>query len=566
MADPQFQVADPGALTATTQYQAAPTGTIFRETSLPNQQQFYKSASGQLVPIANVEQLQQLARIGTVKPGSDVFFEATGTVAPSVVTAASARQETAENLRDLQKMATTPVPTPPSPTKVEIPTYTEEKSALEKQIEIEQGFIDTELKQYQDLLAQQQARVAAQASAAIGDIQGSFAKRREQMTSLNQAVLGGRKIFEERTGRSRYAPELAMGLISDEEKRGIERLTDLDRQEQSAIAEAQAAADAKNFQLLSASMDVARQARQEKTRVALELRSQIADYDKLIAEQVKSAQADARAERELSLREDQFATSVQNTLTDNARQGLSIILEKFKGLRFEDLAGDDQNYLFGQATQAGIPLGVLAEGMNIVADEEDFRRNLEMAREERLAAGKTEQEIVADLASRYPDAGITLADTMTAAQAKLPRSRIYQQQTRLVDGTAGVVTRKPGEPTTAQPTSTELNKLLTNYPLEFKSYIKSIAGQVAYALDSSSIGQLYQQYKDFQAQYKADAAMLQAQINSPGGGQLFAELVNDPSVPREVKALLKAPSQSTVNRTPLNTLSAEDITNALRTP
>jgi len=49
-------------------------------------------------------------------------------------------------------------------------------------------------------------------------------------------------------------------------------------------------------------------------------------------------------------------------------------------------------------------------------------------------------------------------------------------------------------------TTIELNRLLTGYPADFKSYIKSIAGNVGFDLTASSIGQLYEQYNKMKSQ------------------------------------------------------------------
>lgn len=52
---------------------------------------------------------------------------------------------------------------------------------------------------------------------------------------------------------------------------------------------------------------------------------------------------------------------------------------------------------------------------------------------------------------------------------------------------------------TPPPSSKNLDKLLTNYPLEFKSYIKSIAPTVKFLLDAASIGSQYQQWKNLKS-------------------------------------------------------------------
>lgn len=54
----------------------------------------------------------------------------------------------------------------------------------------------------------------------------------------------------------------------------------------------------------------------------------------------------------------------------------------------------------------------------------------------------------------------------------------------------------PGAPGVTQPSELELNRLLTNYPTEFKSYVKSIARTATFKLDRANIGSLYSQWQE----------------------------------------------------------------------
>ena len=63
-------------------------------------------------------------------------------------------------------------------------------------------------------------------------------------------------------------------------------------------------------------------------------------------------------------------------LNDNARQTLATILEKLQGLDMEDIDTATQIQIGQLASQAGIPLDVLIEGMKVVKSEIMFDRNI----------------------------------------------------------------------------------------------------------------------------------------------------------------------------------------------
>lgn len=63
-------------------------------------------------------------------------------------------------------------------------------------------------------------------------------------------------------------------------------------------------------------------------------------------------------------------------LTDNAREVFATILDKFMGLDIEDLDPQTQQQLATLATQAGIPLNVLVEGMKVNKDQMLFENQI----------------------------------------------------------------------------------------------------------------------------------------------------------------------------------------------
>lgn len=61
-----------------------------------------------------------------------------------------------------------------------------------------------------------------------------------------------------------------------------------------------------------------------------------------------------------------------NVLSDNARQTLGTILDKFKGLDFDELTAEAQSQLLQIAAPLGIDAGLLRAGMKVAKDQQDF--------------------------------------------------------------------------------------------------------------------------------------------------------------------------------------------------
>ena len=92
------------------------------------------------------------------------------------------------------------------------------------------------------------------------------------MEMLNKATLGAKKVQGSRAGRQRYATEIQTGIISAEESAGIQRLADLDAQEQRLINEANRAASAKDFELLNMRYNAIMDIQNQKEQTLLNLR------------------------------------------------------------------------------------------------------------------------------------------------------------------------------------------------------------------------------------------------------------------------------------------------------
>jgi len=98
-------------------------------------------------------------------------------------------------------------------------------------------------------------------------------------------------------------------------------------------------------------------------------------------------------------------------------------------------------------------------------------------------------------------------DIVTTAESNWGKDHkitIQQRKWSAISGESGFIpgTLKPkyaeglARIASTQPSNDQLDDLLTNYPQDFKAYIKSIAGKTSIPLNSNSIGSLYQQYMD----------------------------------------------------------------------
>lgn len=78
-------------------------------------------------------------------------------------------------------------------------------------------------------------------------------------------------------------------------------------------------------------------------------------------------------------KEQEMLFSQAATLREDQQNVLGTIIDKFKGLDLNDLDANTQNYLAKIATQAGVPFGVLAQGLKVVKDQRLFENAIKEA-------------------------------------------------------------------------------------------------------------------------------------------------------------------------------------------
>jgi hypothetical protein len=202
--------------------------------------------------------------------------------APAVVTSSAAERKDQQNLADLSA-ATAPTTTT---------TTAAPKTGVEKQLSDLASQSQVEYDQYLSKLDQYQSKLDSTNAALMESIKASFARQRKEVEQLNKGVLGAQTQAGIRSGRNMYAPEMESFRLGEEQKRGLDRLAQVDAAEQQALAQAEAAATEKDFELLDKQMSAFRQAQADK-------REAIIDLHNITLKNEELAMAKAREEREI---------------------------------------------------------------------------------------------------------------------------------------------------------------------------------------------------------------------------------------------------------------------------
>ncbi len=148
----------------------------------------------------------------------------------------------------------------------------------------------------QSILDQLMARPAAIDLATqnqIKTIQEIMGRRRDEMQRLNQAQQGATDKLGAATGRSRYAPDIQAGIVSDTAAKGLQRVAEIDAQEQQLIGEARSQAEEKKFAALGKTYEFMQSLKKEKADALKTVKEEMAAADKLKTEKRKEYDVDA---------------------------------------------------------------------------------------------------------------------------------------------------------------------------------------------------------------------------------------------------------------------------------
>lgn len=161
---------------------------------------------------------------------------------------------------------------------------TPEAQQYKKQLDDAAKSIDTEIKYAIDRYDAIALSADKAQAALIESIKRTFEVRKAEMERTNTAALNTQQLLGARSGRQRYAPEIQSSIISNEERAGIVRMTQIEAEELRLIAAAQQAATEEDLGILNQRITQVGNLRQERNALVQEM------YEVSIKEEARAQQ------------------------------------------------------------------------------------------------------------------------------------------------------------------------------------------------------------------------------------------------------------------------------------
>lgn len=221
-----------------------------------------------------------------------------------------------------------------------------------------------EEQQFNDLLSQMRASTDAQTARTIASIQNRFETLRSQQKEINRAQQAGVQtalLTGGVTGKgsaAQYTPISSENIMAAQLNYGVQKLAELDSQEQDLIIEAQQAGESQNFKLLETKLAQVEKKREEKAKEAADLNKKIAEQNE------KARQALIQSSRDNALADlySQGVTDPTELLKAlNETGGDFTLKEVTEGLKNVAPAIDDINKILSTAASNGAPMNVIAK-------------------------------------------------------------------------------------------------------------------------------------------------------------------------------------------------------------
>jgi hypothetical protein len=177
--------------------------------------------------------------------------------------------------------------------------------------------VDQNTQMYKDLLDNRSVQLDQATELMIENIKRTFDIREQQLLAQQEATLGGLSVAGQRSGRSRYAPEVQSSIVSKQEREYVMKLAELDVQELQLIQEAINANEDKQFAILDEKIKAIDQARQDKQTLVKDLWNISLQEQKnaLDIKQDTRAQESFDIDRTFKLAEG-YAPQIWNTIKD----------------------------------------------------------------------------------------------------------------------------------------------------------------------------------------------------------------------------------------------------------
>lgn len=198
------------------------------------------------------------------------------------------------------------------------------------------------IKEVEDTLGRLQKQADAATRSLISSIKQIYGARIEKMKKVNKANLETKRVLGFRQGRSRFASDLHVDILSDEEQAGHERIATLEGSMLQAIAQAESArAEGRvaSFNNMFAKVE----------KITNDMKAEIADLHKKAVEQDKAIRDAEKAERDAQ--RDALNDALKRS--ERAAPGLLTSLDKF------DNEDDRIEFLAEFSNLTNIPIDIL---------------------------------------------------------------------------------------------------------------------------------------------------------------------------------------------------------------
>lgn len=157
--------------------------------------------------------------------------------------------------------------------------------------------LDDSLAKKTSLLDTYKEKLSTELQTTIDSIKASMAKRRDDMTRLNKAIFSGTTQAGIMAGRNRYTPELENATLAKQEQEGLDRIAEIDAQEQLLISQAKSAVENKEYDLLNQQMTSYDNIQKEKQGLLFDMYKTTIALEKEASDRLRQKEQDAIAKQ-----------------------------------------------------------------------------------------------------------------------------------------------------------------------------------------------------------------------------------------------------------------------------
>ena len=333
--------------------------------------------------------------------------------------------------------------TPPTPTQIDTTlneNKTPEQSKLEGAVQVQNDKIESLINDFQNYNVDNDPAFQSQANS----IKLEYNKLRSEMANTNYQRKRAYETLGMRTGSTRYAGDIQMGVEGEELEQGNERILDITRQEQTMLTAAKTAFETQKYTKYNQLVTSLKDLREIKAKELTNYNTKIADYTKKLQDEQKTLRDEQK-----KINDKIIQSSRDSAVADLVSQGVTNPTDMIDLLNFDENGKQIGNFTLEEVNKA-MSYAINKDALSglsadyktyeyLKANQPDELKSLGVTNYQGYlkAINTAKDDAVADLMSKYPDAGIQPTDNLMTAQGKIQNSKIYQQATRLSGGTGG---------------------------------------------------------------------------------------------------------------------------------